>query len=263
MKLYVADPKCEHIILGVPHASQYRKSLQDLGIDPDSCDRLTLLQGCLGGPSARTTSSQKTLVLDTVFASGPLDAPSPVVKLGSPNLQFDRTMPNQDITGQRANARPITDKPVQIAGFQPRIFRVWHRTLAGKLSDRVPNVSPNDPVIAYLRGAKLCRKLYLRGTCNGHAVDREDLDHDHPRLNNHQSECLLLLARELRCNTVNEGGECRDWQCIYRHDQHGGAHEGESLDATGRERGLKRTMDDRLEKPDPRRARYQDPRSGR
>ena len=232
-----------------------------MNVDPDSFDRLTLLHGCLGGPFAGTLSSRKCLVLDTVFVSGPIDASCPVVKPGSPKLQADHTVPKSDTTRQQANSRPTQDHPLQIPGFQPRVHRVWDRA-SGKLCDRVPKVSPNDPVIAYLRGAKLCRKLYLLGICNGH-VDREDLNHNHPRLNDHQSECLLFIAREHRCITAVDNGVCHEPQCVYKHDQHSGAHEGESLDAAGRERGTKRMMDDRVEKPDPRRVRYQGPRSGR
>ncbi len=262
MKLYIADPKCGHIILGVSHDSQYRKFLQDIGIDPDSYDRLTLLQGCNGGSTADTLSSQKTLVLKTVFALGSADAPSPVVKPGSADLQFDRTVPSPAIAQQQANARPTTDKSVQIPDFQPRIFRIWNQS-AGKLCDRVPNVSPYDRFITYLRHAKLCRKFYLWGTCKGHIGGGGDLCHNHPPLNDHQSDCLLFLARARPCDTVSLGGECHEQQCFHRHDQHNTAHEGESLATARPERGSKRTMDDRLETSDPRRVRHHEPQSGR
>lgn len=79
------------------------------------------------------------------------------------------------------------------------------KTYLNLISNSLQLSHPKDP---YLRGAKVRRKLCLLGVCNGHAVDREDLDHGHPRLNDHQSDCLLFLAREYRCNTVVEGGEC-------------------------------------------------------
>jgi len=248
----VGDSRCEHIILGVKHKSRYRESLQHSGIDIASFDRVTLLRGLSEGPSSNGTGPKRSLVLDTLLSRKSDDPMTPSTRRASPDLQHAPRGPSAASPDRIDHTRPTPNKPMQNPTFRERAIRCQD-SKTGKIRDRELNVAPNDPFVAYLRGANLCLKFYLRGMCDG-CLD-PNRNHNHQPLNDHQFDCLLLLARQNPCRNTRKGEECNSRRCIHGHDQQTGT--------AGPERGSKRTMDDRVEMSDPRRVRHHDSRSGR
>lgn len=247
----MGDSRCVHIILGVKHKSRYRESLQHCGIDLASFDRLTLLRGGFEGPSINGIGPKRSLVLDTVLSCRVEDPTSPSTKKTSPDLQHAPKGPSKASPERRENTRPTSSKPLQNPTFRERAIR-YQDSKTGKIHDRELNIAANDPFILYLLGANLCRKFYLRGMCDG-CLD-PNRNHNHPPLNDHQFDCLLLLARQNACRKIRNGEECNSRRCIYGHDQH--------IGTAGPARGSKRPMDDRVEKSDPRRVRHYESQNG-
>lgn len=252
MQFYVGDSRCEHIILGVKHNSRYRESLQHSGIDPASFDRLTLLRGLAEGSSINRTCPKRSLVLDTVLSCRFDDSTSPPTKVSSPDLQHAPRGPSKVLPNRVGHTRLTSLKPLQNPAFRERAIR-YQDTITGKIHDRELKIAPDDPSVMYLQGANLCPSFYLRGLCDG--CWDPNRNHNHPPLDDHQFDCLLLMARQNPCRNTRNGEECNSKRCMYGYDQQSGT--------AGPERGTKRTMDGRVETSDPRRIRHHESRSGR
>jgi len=248
----VGDSRCEHIILGVKHKSRYRESLQHSGIDLASFDRLTLLRGLSEGLTINGTGPKRSLILDTLLSRRFDDPTSPLIKKASPDLQHAPRGPSAASPNRKDHTRRTPRKLMQNPTFRERAIRDQD-PITGKIHDRELKIAPNDPFVIYLQGANLCPNFYLRGMCDG--CSDPNRNHNHQPLNDHQFDCLLLMARQRACRNTRNGEECNSRRCIYGHDQQRGT--------AGHERGSKRTMDDPVENSDPRRVRHYDPQSGR
>ena len=233
------DCHCQGVLLACSHNDDYAKVIQEVSADPETADRLILLEAVpFGKELAALRSNFRNVKFDGLFRStrpAPPKAPAGVIlpviakvdtnkTSGSNSASSTPSMNWATVTAQAPPppttlATPLPTPPATVTAKPATVRKISGTKMVlkpvctNRLGQRIDKTDESIPnyEIQRVKKIKLCNAYHLQGqNCTSSLCTHR---HDYP-ISNSERKTLREVARMTPCYYQTE---CEDAECIYGH----------------------------------------------
>lgn len=248
-KWHLQNYNCKHVYLGVSHDAGYAPFLSELVRDPETSQRVTVIEGVAMAPELKATGVQVVRLSKDLFRGDKLvertsayAASAAIARTASPAGSVSSSGANSSTisyanaitngtpppvmslplapskNSPRSKSNASTPSATTPSGSGPAQYQTippqqpdWNPGTRGLDEPITVNVAVMEAVKKRKDTDKLCNNHFLRGPCA--KGDACNFVHDY-KPNGEEIHAIAVLARQ---NPCTHGQDCENWECIYGH----------------------------------------------